>query len=59
MPRPPFVIASKSACDIVQMKMNVNAESGRGGHAISVSTIEARIAKQIECVKPRCPNMLA
>lgn len=59
MPRPPVVIASKSACDIVQRKMNANAETRRCGRVISNRIAETTKAKKIECVKPRCPNVLA
>jgi len=59
MPRPPVVIASKRACDMVQTKRNVNAARRRCGRVISSSIADATIAKTIECVKPRCPNVLA
>ena len=59
MPRPPLVIASMSACDIVQRKMNANADRRRCGLAISSRIAETIAAKQIECVKPRWPNVLA
>lgn len=59
MPRPPVVIASKSACDIVQRKRNANAAKRRCGRVISSRISDTTTAKQIECVKPRWPNVLA
>src|SRR5207237_8523934 len=51
-PRPPFVIASRIGCDTTAVNTYAKAPRVRAKSAANSS------ANTIECVNPRCPNML-